>query len=85
MEIVADYFLISNRNLETLNLKFCLAEMIWKKLGDVPTDDNDCIDRSFDTGYKKCTIPKGTHREDIWKWIEEEFEVSVAEDLMKLD
>lgn len=27
-------------------------------------------------------FPAGTHREEIWHWFEEQFDISVAEDLM---
>ena len=70
--------IIGARNLEILNLKFDLAKMIWDKLGDVPVDEEDCIDRDFKTGYREVFFPKGTEREQIWHWFEYEFDVSVV-------
>jgi len=54
------------------------AKKLWAELRDVPVDDEECIDidwRNFD---------KGTPREYIWLWFEEEFDLSVAKDLMGL-
>ena len=48
------------------------AQELWAQLGDVPIDDDERIDESF------LHFPKGTHREDIWHWFEDTFEVSVA-------
>ena len=45
---------------------------LWKDLGDVPIDEDECIDIDFKD------FPKGTHREDIWHWIEEKYNVSIA-------
>jgi len=52
------------------------AKKLWKELGDIPIDEDECIDedwRYFD---------KGTHIEDIWHWFEETFDLSVTVDLM---
>ena len=52
------------------------AKKLWEELGDIPIDEDECIDedwRYFD---------KGTHIYDIWHWFEEEFNLSVSEDLM---
>ena len=50
------------------------AELVklWEDLGDTPIDDEECIDIDF------RDFPKGTHREEIWLWIEETYAVSVA-------
>ncbi len=48
------------------------AQQIWDQLGDVPVDEDECIDGVF------LDFDKGTHREDIWHWVEETYDVSVA-------
>lgn len=49
---------------------------LWYEFGDVPMDpETECIEESW-RGF-----PKGTHREEIWHWFEETYDVSVA-DLM---
>ena len=52
------------------------AKEIWANLGDVPIDKDECIEENF------MGFDIGAHREDIWHWIEEKFDVSVATDLM---
>ncbi len=49
---------------------------VWNSLRDVPVEVDDCIDEEW------RHFPIGTHKFDIWLWIEEEFDVSIAEDLM---
>ena len=49
---------------------------VWDSLRDVPVDVDDCIEQEFH-GF-----PVGTHKFDIWHWVEEHFNVSIAEDLM---
>jgi len=51
------------------------AETLWGKLGDIPTDNNDCIELPFEH------FSAGTNREDIWHWFESAFDVRVY-DLM---
>lgn len=52
-------------------------QRLWEEFGDVPMDpDTECLERSWH-GF-----PEGTFREDIWRWFEETFQISVAEDLM---
>lgn len=54
-------------------------EMLWSKFGDVPMNpETECIEEEWN-GF-----PAGTHREQIWFWFENTFNVSVAEDLMGL-
>ena len=51
--------------------------MLWKDFGDVPIDPvTECIEVAWH-GFAP-----GTHREVIWKWFEDTFQISVAEDLM---
>lgn len=50
---------------------------LWDKLGDHPYDpETECITEPF------IIFPAGTFREEIWHWFEENFGISVAEDLM---
>ena len=52
-------------------------QRLWEEFGDVPMDpDTECLERSWH-GF-----PEGTFREDIWRWFEESFQISLAEDLM---
>ena len=51
------------------------AKEIWEKLGDIPVNDNGEIEEPF------LEFEVGTDREDIWHWIEEEYDVRVY-DLM---
>ena len=53
------------------------AIKIWERFEDVPMNpETECIEVDW------MMFPAGTHREDIWYWFEETFEVSVAKDLM---
>lgn len=56
------------------------VKTLWEEFGDVSMDpDTECIE-SIWHGF-----PAGTYRVEIWKWFEETFQVSVAEDLMGLE
>ena len=47
---------------------------LWEEFGEVPMNpDTEEIEKSW-----KHFLP-GTHREDIWHWFEEQFDISVAE------
>ena len=48
---------------------------LWKMLGDIPTDTSECIELPFEH------FPVGTHREEIWHWFEDSFDIAVF-DLM---
>ena len=48
---------------------------VWQELRDVPIDENDAIEVPF------LQENAGTHREEIWHWIEEKYDVGVY-DLM---
>ena len=53
------------------------AKELWMDFGDVPMNpETERIEVSW-LGFLA-----GTHREVIWRWFEEYFDVSVAEDLM---
>jgi hypothetical protein len=48
-----------------------VAKYLWKKLGDVPVDDDGKLEDPF------LHFTPGTDREDIWSWFEEELDASV--------
>ncbi len=52
------------------------AKMLWAELGDIPTNEDMEIETQF------LHFEVGTDAETIWHWFEEEFDLSVAEDLM---
>jgi len=50
---------------------------LWEQFGKVPmNEETECIETDW------LQFKAGTHREEIWHWIEREFRVSIA-DLMK--
>lgn len=52
---------------------------LWLDFGDIPMNpETECIENEWH-GFEA-----GTHREDIWKWFEETFNISVAIDLMAI-
>lgn len=58
-----------NQNLEK-------AKRLWSELGDIDTNEDECITKDW------RLFPSGTCVLDIWLWFEEEFNLSVAKDLM---
>lgn len=50
-----------------------LADQIWERLGDIPTDCEDCLEIEF-VGFSQ-----GTNREAVWHWFEAAFDQSVAD------
>lgn len=84
---VAEKFEKIHKDSDWLELDFCaeiekfakkeIAVYLWGKFGDIPMNpDTEEIEIAWN-GFEP-----GTHREDIWHWFEETFDVSVAEDLM---
>lgn len=56
-----------------------MYKILWKELSDIPMDpETECIESEWNN------FPAGTHREEIWHWFEETFNLSVAKDLMGL-
>ena len=52
-------------------------KQLWDDFGAIPMEPKtECIKKEWH-GF-----PDGTHREEIWHWFEETFDVSVAENLM---
>jgi len=68
-------------------LKRNLAKRLWHEFGGVPVDESgeliadEWVIPSGLDGYSTL-FTAGTHREEIWYWFEETFDVSVATDLM---
>ena len=57
----------------TQDVKCAAVQAIWDEFGDVPMDpQTECIEEDW-RGFEA-----GTHREEIWHWFEERFNVSVA-------
>lgn len=59
-------------------LQNCLSgreavERLWLKFGCIPVDGNECLEEPF------LRFPVGTHREAVWHWFEEQFDVRVAD------
>jgi len=46
---------------------------LWLEFGDIPMNpETECIEEEWQD------FPIGTHRENIWHWFEETFNISVA-------
>lgn len=57
-------------------ISFNTIKELWLEFGDVPMNpDTECIE------FEWHGFPVGTHREEVWHWFEETFNVSVY-DLM---
>jgi hypothetical protein len=52
------------------------AKKLWAELADIPINEDEEIDVDWHI------FTKGTEREEIWHWFENEFDLSVATDLM---
>lgn len=65
-----------NRRLSKMNIyrKYDdeFLEAMWKELEDVPVDENECLDIDWQ-GWSK-----GTHREEIWHWFDEQHSKGVG-------
>lgn len=62
--------------------KLCVeipVKELWSEFGDVLMNpETECIEEEWNE------FSKGTHREEIWHWFEETYDINVAEDLMGL-
>lgn len=59
-----------------IDAKNTMVKNLWTEFGDVPMDpETECLDAKW------RYFPAGTHREEIWHWFEDTFNVRVA-DLM---
>ena len=53
--------------------------LLWKEFGSIPMNpETECIEEEWH-GFAA-----GTFREDIWKWFEDTFQLSIATDLMNI-
>lgn len=59
-------------------MKIEKAKKLWEELENIPVNEDEEIDVDWNN------FDKGTSIYDIWHWFEEEFDVSVAKDLMNL-
>lgn len=75
------------RDMEADLARYNHIKKLWQEFGDIPMDpETECLESEFIpcaiNGTALYRFPSGTHREDIWYWFEEEFNLSVAEYLM---
>ena len=42
-------------------------KVLWQELGNVPIDENECLEEDF------YIWSKGTHREEVWEWFDEHY------------
>ncbi|MCR2050924.1 hypothetical protein NSB25_27260 [Acetatifactor muris] len=71
-----DLEIIKSRGLEDsfINWKIIYVKDLWENFGEVAMNpETEEIEEPW-----KHFLP-GTHREDIWHWFEEQFDISVAE------
>lgn len=76
----ADLNIVKSRGLEDsfINWKQIYVKDLWEDFGEVPMNpDTEEIEVPW------MHFVPGTHREEIWHWFEEQFDISVAEDLME--
>ena len=52
------------------------AKKLWEEFGNIPITNEEKITQTWNQ------FPKGTHRENIWHWFEETFNLLVTKDLM---
>lgn len=76
---VEDFETIKSRGLEEsfTDWKQTYVRDLWEDFGEVPMNPET---EELEIQWKHF-LP-GTHREEIWHWFEEQFNISVAEDLM---
>ena len=58
------------------------ARKLWSELRNIPIDKHENLDANFTPTGFNTTFEIGTHREEVWYWFEETFNVSVVKDLM---
>lgn len=62
----------SNFMMRIKKMKDVEIEKLWDELEDVPIDENECIDIDW------RNWSKGTHREEIWHWFDEQHSKGVG-------
>lgn len=55
-----------------------IMETLWNELGNIPANDDGILQESF------LWWPKGTDREDVWRWFDEKYPGGVIK-LMHLE
>ena len=55
------------------------AQSYWEQLANVPVNEDGEIEEQF------YDFDEGTDRQEIWSWLEDTFNISVAKDLMKIN
>ena len=65
------------KNSLSSNTSMNFIRNLWEEFGNIPMDPET---ENLEEGW--LLFPKGTHRETIWDWFEEKFDISVAKDLM---
>ena len=61
---------------EMTDKKRKIIDQLWSSLGNILVDENDNIEQ----GWRH--FPVGTSKFYIWHWIEEKYDISIAEDLI---
>lgn len=67
-----------SRCYERYNSLYLTAQDAWNALGEIPVDSHDDIEESF------LQFPSGTDKFEVWHWIEEYYDISIAFDLLNL-
>ena len=62
-----------------------LAKKLWEELGNIPVDKNDNLDEDFYIKETDTLFNIGTDKFEVWNWFEDNFNLSVAKDLMFLE
>lgn len=65
IELACELLGVSEESLESTLSKDNKIEEMWNAFGDVPLDENECLEASWND------FPKGTHKEEIWYWFDE--------------
>lgn len=72
-------FVVDEKNIpHDLALKK-IAKHLWSELGDIATDD---VDDETVLSQPFQHFDEGDSIDDVWHWFEEEFDLSIADDLM---
>lgn len=72
---------IKERSFKKINLE--AVKELWEQFGEVPMNpETECIETYWGSLLWSGHFLPDTHREEIWHWFEDTFDISVAEDLM---
>jgi hypothetical protein len=74
-EMFHDIYLLTSNDKIPVTVDMLDYKILWEKFGDIPIDEDGCIEEPF------LDFEKGDDREEIWHWFEAVYGVSVA-DLM---